>query len=203
MKHPIRSILAVLSLATASFAAPALAHAAEGYVTGNVNLRAGPDAGYPLISVIPAGTGVEVQGCTEGWEWCDVIAYGNRGWVAGNYVEYVYQDRPVLLPSYGARIGIPIISFSIGTYWDRYYRTRPFYSQRHVWYRRPVVRRPPPPPMRHPYRPPMHGAPGHGRPPVHRPPGHVGHPAPGRPSRPPQHGGNHGNQGNHGQHRGH
>jgi len=186
MKHPIRSILAVLSLAAASFAAPALAHAADGYVTGNVNLRAGPDSGYPLISVIPAGTGVSVQGCTQDWEWCDVIAYGNRGWVAGNYVEYVYQSRPVLLPSYAARIGIPIISFSIGNYWDRHYRTRPFYNQRNVWYRRPIVRRPPPPPMRHPYRPSMHGIPAHGRPPAHRPPGHGGRP-PGAKNRPGHH----------------
>ena len=138
----IRSTLAALCLASASFAVPALAHAAEGYVTSNVNLRAGPDTSYPLIDLIPAGTTVNVQGCTQGWEWCDVIAYGNRGWVVGNYVEYVYQNRPVLLPAYGARIGVPIVSFVIGNYWGSHYRNRPFYSQRNDWYRRPIVRRP-------------------------------------------------------------
>lgn len=169
MKRLVRFALASLSLASASLAFPALAQAADGYVTGNVTMRAGPDAGYPLIDRIPAGTEVNVQGCTEGWEWCDVIVYGNRGWVAGNYIEYEYQDRPVLLPSYGAQIGIPIVTFVIGTYWDNYYRSRPFYRQRTQWYHRPVVRRPPPPPLRHPYRPPVHGAPGHGRPPANRP----------------------------------
>lgn len=187
MKYLARFALASLSLASVSLAFPALAHAADGYVTGNVNLRAGPDAGYPLIDLIPAGTEVDVQGCTEGWEWCDVIVYGNRGWVAGNYVEYEYRDRPVLLPAYGARIGIPIVTFVIGAYWDNHYRSRPFYRERDHWYHRPIVHRPPPPPMRHPYRPrpPVHGVPGHGWPPVHRPRPPVA-PRPTRPARPAQ-----------------
>jgi uncharacterized protein YraI len=153
MKRLTRFAVATLSLTAASLALPALAQAAEGYVTGNVNLRAGPDPGYPRIALIRAGTYVDVLGCTEGWEWCDVIVYGDRGWVAGNYVEYEYRDRPVLLPAYGAQIGVPIITFVIGNYWDSHYRGRPFYRERDRWYRRPIVHRPPPPSMRYPYRP--------------------------------------------------
>jgi uncharacterized protein YraI len=179
MKRLIRFALASLSLASLSLVFPALAQAADGYVTGNVNLRAGPDSSYPLIDQIPAGTEVDVQGCTDGWEWCDVIAYGNRGWVAGNYIEYEYQDQPVLLPSYGAQIGIPIVSFVIGTYWDSYYRNRPFYRQRTQWYHRPIIHRPPPRPFPHPVRP--------GRPGSHGPgsrPGHLGPVGPGHAVRP-------------------
>jgi uncharacterized protein YraI len=157
MKHVTRFVLAFVSLVSLSLAVPALAHAADAYVTGNVNLRAGPDPSYPLIDRIAAGTEVDVQGCTDGWEWCDVIVYGNRGWVAGNYIEYEYQDQPVLLPRYGAQIGIPIISFTIGSYWDNYYRGRPFYRDRDHWYHRRIERRPAPPPIRHPYRRPVHG----------------------------------------------
>ena len=114
-----------------------------------------------------------------------MIVYDNRDWIAGNHIEYEYQDRPVLLPSYGAQIGIPIVTFVIGTYWDNYYRNRPFYRQRTQWYQRPVVRRPPPPPLRHPYRPPVHGAPGHGRAPVNRPqPSVTTRPTPQRPAGP-------------------
>lgn len=152
MKRLILSATASLAMAAASLLAPALAHAADAYVTGNVNLRAGPDSSYPLIALIPAGTEVDVRGCTDGWEWCDVIVYGDRGWIAGNFIAYEYQDQPVLLPAYGARIGIPVITFVIGSYWDHYYRDRPFYRERDRWYRRPVVRRPPPPPISHPYR---------------------------------------------------
>lgn len=152
MKRPILFAIASLAAASVSLLLPTLAHAADAYVTGNVNLRAGPDPSYPLIDQIPAGTEVDVQGCTDGWEWCDVIVYGDRGWVAGNFIEYEYQDGPVLLPAYGAQIGIPIVSFVIVDYWDHYYRNRPFYRERDRWYSRPVVRRPPPPPINRPYR---------------------------------------------------
>ncbi|MFC5579737.1 SH3 domain-containing protein [Rhodanobacter terrae] len=151
MKRLTRLALASLSVASLSLAFPALARAADAYVTGNVNLRAGPDPDYPLIDQIPAGTEVDVQGCTDGWEWCDVIVFGNRGWIAGNYIEYEYDDRPVLVPEYGAQIGIPIVTFVIGDYWGHYYRSRPFYRDRDRWYSRPIGRRPPPPPMSRPY----------------------------------------------------
>lgn len=173
MKRLLRSALVSLLLVV-----PVLAWAADGYVTGNVNLRAGPDPGYPLITTIPAGTDVSVQGCTTGWEWCDVIAFGNRGWVAGNYIQYDYQGQNVLLPTYGAQIGIPIVSFVIGTYWNNYYRGRPFYGNRNYWYHRPYVRRPPPPPLRRPYVRP-HGNSG----PAHRPPA-ASRPATRPPARP-------------------
>lgn len=152
MKRPVLFAIASLAAASASLLVPMLAHAADAYVTGNVNLRAGPDPEYPLIDQIPAGTEISVQGCTDGWEWCDVIVDGDRGWIAGNFIEYEYQDQPVLLPAYGARIGVPIITFVIGNYWDHYYRDRPFYRDRDRWYGRPVVRRPPPPPISRPYR---------------------------------------------------
>jgi uncharacterized protein YraI len=154
--------------------APALALADQGYVTGNVNLRAGPDLDYPRIDTIPAGAPVDIQGCTDGFEWCDVIVGNDRGWVAGNYIQYSYQNQQVLVPDYGARIGIPIVVFSIATYWDRYYVRRPFYRERDRWYQRPPSHHRPPPP---PYRP--RPNPGHGN-------GHGPGPSPGRP---PGHGG--------------
>ena len=166
MKRMLWSSLAALMLA-----APITAMAADGYVTGNVNLRAGPDTQYPALTVIPAGTPVSVQGCTRDWEWCDVIAYNDRGWVAGNFIQYDYDNQVVLLPAYGARIGIPIVAFSISAYWGNYYRNRPFYRERARWYSRPIPRRPPPRPLNRPLRPIRTAPP--------RPPGHA---EPGRPA---------------------
>jgi uncharacterized protein YraI len=183
MKRLIWFCMAALCLAT-----PAIASAADGYVTGNVNMRAGPDYTYPLIVSLPAGTPVAVQGCTTDWAWCDVIAYDSRGWIAGNFIQYDYQGQPVLLPSYGARIGIPIITFVISNYWDAHYRNRPFYRQRSTWYRRPVPHRPPPRPIHNPPRP-VHPAPTRPtpRPPVNHTPQRPRPPQHAQPARPPQH----------------
>jgi uncharacterized protein YraI len=166
--------------------APLWAQASGGFVTANVNLRAGPDVDYPWIATIPAGSRVSIQGCTEGWGWCDVIAFGHRGWMVGDYLRYDYDNRRVLLPEYGARIGIPIVTFVIGDYWGHYYRERPFYRQRSYWYQRPIRRRPPPRPVYHP--------PARPRPPQQRPPKHWQSPPPSHRSPAPsyRHGQTHG-----------
>jgi len=143
---------------------PAIAEAAEGYATANVNMRAGPSTQYPAVTVIPAGESVEIHGCLADVPWCDVEFYGGRGWVAGRYVQALYQSRRVYVgPEYYRPLGIPTVVFSVGNYWDRYYRGRDFYRERDRWRRNPVYDRPPA--VVRPVRPPeFDGNPGPGRP---------------------------------------
>jgi len=189
MKHCLRIITACLALLL-----PMAVFAADGYVVGNVNLRAGPDSGYPAVRMLPAGAPVAIQGCLDDWSWCDVVAFGDRGWVAGNFLQYEYQNRRVYVPDYGVRIGLPIVSFVLGSYWENHYRNRPWYGRRTYWSGRHFHHRAPPRPAHpivsprppHGTRPPIHGP----RPPVQRPrppvqrPGTRPAPAVQRPARP-------------------
>jgi uncharacterized protein YraI len=140
----VKSILLKIAAVGALMLAPAIAQAAEGYSTANVNMRAGPSTQYPAVAVIPAGESLEIHGCLADVPWCDVEFYGGRGWVAGRYVQALYQRRRVYVgPEYYRPLGIPTIVFSVGNYWDRYYRNRDFYHQRDRWRRNPVFDRGP------------------------------------------------------------
>lgn len=124
----LRNLLAASAVLAAGALAPAMAEAAvRGFATGDVNLRAGPGTNYPVVTTLEAGDRVTIFGCVRGYSWCDVNWRGFRGWVSARYLDSYFDDRRVRLPSYAARIDIPIITFTLGDYFDRYYRDRPWY----------------------------------------------------------------------------
>jgi uncharacterized protein YraI len=134
----VKNLFVKIAVAGILVLAPALAQAAEGYSTANVNMRAGPSTQYPAVAVIPAGSSVEIRGCLSDVNWCDVEFYGGRGWVSGQYVQALYQQRRVYVgPQYYRPLGIPMIRFSVDNYWGRYYRNRDFYRERDRWSRGP------------------------------------------------------------------
>jgi uncharacterized protein YraI len=117
----------------AGLAFPAAASAATARVTADLNMRAGPSTGFPVVTTVNDGAEVGVHGCVKGYSWCDVTWAGNRGWVYAAYLTYPYHDRYVPIVEYGDEIDLPIIAFSVGTYWDDYYRGRPWYHRRDHW----------------------------------------------------------------------
>jgi uncharacterized protein YraI len=161
-----RCLLALLSLACAS------SFAQEAFTRQAANVRAGPDRSYPLVAQLPPGAPLRVLGCLEDWTWCDVAFDDNRGWVYGPFLLYAVPDDRVSLYTYGPSLGVPIIGFSLGGYWDDHYRQRPWYGGRSDWERRA------PPPHQAPaglpphatYTPGMHPDRGGARP-TGRPPG--------------------------------
>ena len=141
--------LLTLGLASLLLAIPIAASAQEAYTTRTVNVRAGPDTSYPPVATLGGGAPVQVMGCLDDWSWCDVVFGDNRGWVYAPYLNYVYQGARVPFYTYAPSFGIPIIGFSVGSYWDRYYRERPWYGRRDYWERRaPQHVRPSGPPPR-------------------------------------------------------
>jgi uncharacterized protein YraI len=142
--------LLILGIASIVLAIPIAASAQEAYTTRSVNVRGGPDTTYPPVAVLAPGAPVQVQGCLEDWSWCDVVFANDRGWVYAPYLNYDYQGSRVPFYSYAPSFGIPIVAFSLGSYWDQYYRGRSFYGRRDYWVQRapPQHFRPSGPPPR-------------------------------------------------------
>jgi uncharacterized protein YraI len=119
----------------AMIASPTIAAAQDAVASVALNMRAGPSTEFPVVDVLPDGAAVDVHGCVNGYSWCDVTWRDARGWVSASYLQYSYQNRYVPIVEYGPRIDLPIIEFSVGSYWDNHYRGRPWYGQRARWSR--------------------------------------------------------------------
>lgn len=182
--------------------APAALAAFTANILTTAHLRAGPSIEYPTVSLLPAGAAVMIFGCEVQYGWCDAQLGPDRGWVDAAYLQMNSPGGPLIVADAGVTVGIPIISFEFGTYWDTYYRGRPWYARRPYfdgyWRRYPHGRPPPPPhrpiarpPVRPPPRPqpPASGPPpGNGKPPRPQPPGSGQPPRDGKPpgnGRPP------------------
>ena len=140
---------------TAALVAPALAQSAEGFIVADISMQSGPDLDYPPVDQLAAGTPVVIEGCIEGWTWCDVIAGDLRGWVPGTYIEEDYDGRWVYITDYGPRIGLPIVVFSLNTYWGAHYRNRPWYGEHERWATRTIQPRMPARPPGEAHAPPQ------------------------------------------------
>jgi uncharacterized protein YraI len=181
MKRFSATILIALSL----IVMPAVAQVPMAYTTKDAHLRAGPRRDYPVVAILPAGTDVAVQGCLSDYSWCDVIAGNDRGWVYAGNIDYVYENQPVPMLESGPEIGVVVVPFFLGEYWDLHYRGRPWYRDRDRWISaprppRPVgPGRPVPAPRAGAPVPPRYQPVPHPMPPPRPQPPHVG--APGQP----------------------
>ena len=174
----------LLNLFLAGSAPAAVAVSAT--VTTGVHLRAGPAIVYPSVVILQPSTTVQVFGCEQDYNWCDVQIGASRGWVDAAFLQVYSPSGPVLVASSAPMLGLPIVPFSFNSYWSTYYVAQPWYGRRAYyftyWNRYPHGVPPPiyrPPPLRPPVRPPTIV-----RPPP-RPPAAPGRPPPPGGSRPP------------------
>jgi len=126
----MKRIISTVAVSFLLFASTQALAAYDGYVTGSVYLRAGPDSSYPRVSRLRSGESVVIEGCVDDWSWCDVSARHDRGWLSADRIQYEYEGHRVRVPRYGVQIGIPILSFVFGSYWDDHYRHRSWYRDR-------------------------------------------------------------------------
>lgn len=128
-----RYLMPLAASLVATMAVPSLAAAQDAIVTTDLNMRAGPSTSFPVVDVIPESAPVDVHGCVDGYSWCDVSSRGSRGWVSASYLSYAANGSYVPLFDYASDAEIPIITYSVGSYWDSYYRDRPWYGRRALW----------------------------------------------------------------------
>jgi uncharacterized protein YraI len=127
----LRVLLSVCLLALCT-----AAHAQNAVTTRPVDVYAGPDDSYPTVARLDADAPVQVMGCLDDWSWCDVTFEDNRGWLYAPDITYDYQGGYVPLYTYAPSLGIPVVQFTIGDYWERYYHGRPWYAQQDEWAQR-------------------------------------------------------------------
>lgn len=85
-------------------------------------VHAGPDAAFPEVTRLPAASNVHVVGCVSSRQWCDILSGRSRGWIRA--ADLRQTDR----------VGrAPVVTFSVGEYWDAHYRSRPWFSRRDDW----------------------------------------------------------------------
>jgi uncharacterized protein YraI len=111
------------------------ASAAEAYTTSTSWLRTGPDSNFPFIERVPRDSLVDVIGCTDGYDWCDIDYDGERGWFSGRRLQFVYQGQRGSLRELAPLLGLMILQFRFGDYWNDHYRERPWYNDRNrqIW----------------------------------------------------------------------
>lgn len=119
----------VIVLSTVLLGGDASAQTASDEIT----MYAGPGDRFPVVATVARDSTLDVRGCVEGYRWCDVAWQNNRGWVMAERVTYPFQDREASIRDLGDRLGIPVVGFSFGTYWDDFYSGQPWYGERERW----------------------------------------------------------------------
>jgi uncharacterized protein YraI len=131
----VRSIL-ILAAALAACAPAVVAadpQAREATVTASVNVRSAPDRSVPTVTWLLTGTRVTVIGCDTGWRWCDVVAGRDRGWVYSRYLSLPSRGSAVTVAAAGADLGLPVLDFELGPYWNEHYASRMFFPEKASW----------------------------------------------------------------------
>ncbi len=121
---------------------PAIAHLDS--TRDAVNLRAGPNSAFPLVSWLPARTELSIVGCTEDRQWCDVAVGRRRGFVYARYLSQRFALR-----------NAPVITFNVKDYWDAHYTRQSWFPTYVNWvdFGKPGFVPPPPPGSRLTRRP--------------------------------------------------
>lgn len=112
--RPIPLAAAAAAAAAAAVMLPAAALAQTTVTTtADLNLRAGPGSNYEVLSTMPEGTAVPLNGCVEGTSWCQVSYAGMTGFAYDDYLAATADGSTVVVTE--RRSIFPTVSFDTST----------------------------------------------------------------------------------------
>jgi uncharacterized protein YraI len=126
-------LLAATAILAAVMTLPAAAQAADAIAQHSGTLRAGPGSDFPEVDHISSGDSLQVYGCTDGYDWCDVSDGDNRGWFPGSRIAYMRDGSEEILPEVATVVGIGIVGFAVDEYWGAHYHSRPWFNREHYF----------------------------------------------------------------------
>ncbi|SEK77814.1 SH3 domain-containing protein [Roseivivax marinus] len=101
----------LLGTAVAAITATPLLAQMSASTTTDLNFRAGPGPQYAAQGVIPAETAVDVAGCLENGEWCQVSYDGTTGWAYSAYLTTPVENEPVVLYEAPSTVEIETVTY--------------------------------------------------------------------------------------------
>ena len=96
---------ALLALSGAAFAQTAVTAVTD------LNVRSGPGPQYPVIGLINAGAGADLNGCLENSKWCRVNNAGAEGWVYSDYLSADFGGTAAVVTQRPTTAEIPVVSY--------------------------------------------------------------------------------------------
>jgi uncharacterized protein YraI len=107
----VKSLVAGATALSAVFALPSLALALDAVAVTDLNMRAGPGSHYPIVTTIQNAGQVEILGCLEEAQWCQVNWQGNQGWAYSEYLAVTQSGEQIYVPQARSVLDIPVVAF--------------------------------------------------------------------------------------------
>lgn len=104
----MRAIFVTSAAATIALAGSAIAQTTATAST-DLNVRSGPGVQHEVIGAITAGNEVNVVGCIDSANWCQISSDGLDGWSYGDYLNVTAGDEVVSLYPHRQEVGVTII----------------------------------------------------------------------------------------------
>jgi uncharacterized protein YraI len=99
------AIAATLAMSGSAIAMP-------GTAMTELALRAGPGPMHPIVGTINANAQIDIAGCTQDGNWCQVTWQGRQGWAYAPYLGMPHQGQVMVVPQARQSMQVPTVTYT-------------------------------------------------------------------------------------------